>query len=220
MTTVTKIAQDKIQRPEIVLGYWLFDVIPEQHRLWHYYLLSLFTLADDPKLPPATIYQEGATHEIMLTALDPAYPPDAEDLHTIKFLTPPNYAYQFKAQSDEDAVQIAERIVPLFQSGACLFETQGMYQGKEMNDMRIQHIVDSFYATPNPWKLVRNVASFPPAYRYLWAKFAREHEKVIRVMPDPDNNSLDVIVDTTDQGMADEIISAIQKRFEQEFIPE
>lgn len=72
----------------------------------------------------------------------------------------------------------------------------------------------------SPWKFARTVNNFPHAYRYLWAQFAREHEKVIRVMPDPDNNSLDVIVDAPNEEMANEVINAIQARFEQSFMPE
>jgi hypothetical protein len=57
-------------------------------------------------VPPATIHQPGATHEICVTALHPDRRPTLNG--SIYPLTPINFAGQFIASSDEDASQRTE----------------------------------------------------------------------------------------------------------------
>lgn len=79
---------------------------PWAHPFWHSYLFSLVDLTTPTARPPR-IYLPGATHEVMVVALDPAFPNTAMPPHT---LSPPNHGYQFIADSNEAAER---RIVEL-----------------------------------------------------------------------------------------------------------
>lgn len=78
---------------------------PWAHPGWHSYLLSVVHLRESEGAKPPVINLPGATHELMLLALDPGYPLQARRLP--HFLTPPNFVGQFVADSDEAA---AERV--------------------------------------------------------------------------------------------------------------
>jgi len=53
---------------------------------------------------PPIIRRQGATHEVMLYALDPKPNPVPEDLNTWHFLRPVNYVGQMTLPSDQAAV--------------------------------------------------------------------------------------------------------------------
>lgn len=79
--------------------------VPWAHGFWHSYMLACIHLRPIEGVKAPTIHLPGATHEILLFALDPKFRPSpSENLH---FLTPPNFIGQFMAESDEKA---AERI--------------------------------------------------------------------------------------------------------------
>lgn len=79
---------------------WIISA-PWAHPLWHSYSLNLIHLRPLPGYPPPTIYLPGATHEIILHALDPDHKINLEE--TPRWLSPANFAAQFIEPSDEAA---------------------------------------------------------------------------------------------------------------------
>lgn len=93
---------------------WIIDA-PWAHPIWSQYQLVLYDLTSpsaehgEPK-----ILLPGATHEFMLWALDPDKPIKRDtqpELGKLVRLQPPNYAYQFKAESDAAAEARLQRLV-------------------------------------------------------------------------------------------------------------
>lgn len=93
---------------------WLIEA-PWAHPLWTQYYLALYDLTRVSKAAgPPVIHKRGATHEFMLYALDPEIPVPKDghiDPKMLRLLSPPNYAYQFKAASDADAQARVQEIV-------------------------------------------------------------------------------------------------------------
>lgn len=98
------------------LLWWLITA-PAYHPLWSQYVLSVVTLEDKPGVPPADLHYPGATHELLVLALNPGEPPSrvtAEQLAEgveagkgFQYLTPVNVVHQFTA-SDDEMRQLAE----------------------------------------------------------------------------------------------------------------
>jgi len=74
---------------------------PHSHPIWPCVTIACISLREFPGWPPAHIYAPGATHEVLVMALDPGHPValDAQPHH----LRPLNYAGQFVAASDAEA---------------------------------------------------------------------------------------------------------------------
>lgn len=91
---------------------WFINA-PWAHPLWHQYVLVLYDLVT-PTVEAPKLHLKDATHEMMLYALDPEHPiakgsvPTTESLHR---LSPPNYAYQFKAASNAAAEERLQAVV-------------------------------------------------------------------------------------------------------------
>lgn len=91
---------------------WLITA-PWAHPVWSQYALALYDLTT-PSDPAPNIYIDGATHELLLVALDPSYPTTVQDMaegRQLHALSPPNHGYQFKAESDAAAVSRLQTIV-------------------------------------------------------------------------------------------------------------
>lgn len=74
---------------------------PYAHPFWHSYWISCVNLRDFQGVPPAVITLPGATHEVMVFALDPKHETTVDDFpHR---LTPVNFVGQFIEPSDEAA---------------------------------------------------------------------------------------------------------------------
>ncbi len=70
------------------------------HPLWHSYVVFLYDLTSpSPDGTAPTVYLEGATHELMVFALDPDHPAEMP----FRMLQPANHGYQFKAESNAAA---------------------------------------------------------------------------------------------------------------------
>lgn len=80
---------------------------PFAHPLWHSYMFSLADLTT-PTKQPAIIRMEGATHELVVFALDPAHPETSFPPH---LLQPANHGYQFRAESNAAAEQRVLNII-------------------------------------------------------------------------------------------------------------
>lgn len=74
---------------------------PMYHPAWSQYALSVIRLADTPGVPPAVLRFPGATHELMVMALDPTRGPVTATTGQIGFLHPFNIVEQFEATDDE-----------------------------------------------------------------------------------------------------------------------
>ena len=72
---------------------------PFAHPLWHSYMFSLVDLTTRTARPPK-LFLDGATHEVLVFALDPSHPETSFPAHT---LSPANHGYQFKADSNAAA---------------------------------------------------------------------------------------------------------------------
>lgn len=89
------------------LATWLLDV-PGQSPAWTYYVISVIHLRPIPGVRPADIRVPGATHELLLIALDPAGGHDPADCSDWRYLTPVNAVEQLELPNDSSAVELAE----------------------------------------------------------------------------------------------------------------
>lgn len=86
------------------LGSWLIDA-PGQSPAWRHYLLSVVHLRPVDGVP-ATIVVPHATHEIVVTALDPDRAPSVGDTDSWLMLVPVNVAEQVELPDDAAAVRL------------------------------------------------------------------------------------------------------------------
>lgn len=106
MTSDTKSYYELPQTPNHPIFHRTWIIRAEwAHPLWHSYGVLLYDLTTPGHSDPA-VYLEGATHELMIFALDPDHPAEPP----LKFLKPANHGYQFAAATNEAA---AERVVAL-----------------------------------------------------------------------------------------------------------
>jgi hypothetical protein len=102
-------------RSDAVVGLWLIEA-HWAHPVWHSYVLSVVHLraqgANRAVLPPPELYLEGATHELVLGALDPAAPRETMlETGVMTPLSPINFAAQLVEPHDAAAFQRAEAAV-------------------------------------------------------------------------------------------------------------
>jgi hypothetical protein len=87
-------------------GMWLINS-PGWHPLWSQYVMSAISLKSHRDLPEAKLKFEGATHEILLVALNPDFPQTVGSIKghaktgKMPFLKPVNIAEQFECTDDE-----------------------------------------------------------------------------------------------------------------------
>lgn len=90
---------------------WLVHA-PYGHPFWWWYAVSVVHLRPLPGMPPPNMVREDATHEIMFLALDPSHPlPDVDNWAAMKYLTPPDLAWQFIVDRDEQAKELGDLVV-------------------------------------------------------------------------------------------------------------
>jgi hypothetical protein len=87
------------------LGMWFLDC-PGQSPAWRHYHLAIIHLRPIDGVKPAHISRQGATHEVMLFALDPAKNPVPDNVETWSWLRPTNFIGQLELPSDEDAKRV------------------------------------------------------------------------------------------------------------------
>lgn len=93
---------------ELTVAAWLVHA-PVAHPVWHGYAVLGVCLRDMPGAPKAVINLAGATHEIIVMALNPDFPLLIDDRP--HFLHPANFAGQFIAPSDDAASQRIRAVV-------------------------------------------------------------------------------------------------------------
>lgn len=112
---VAAIAQGRVHSG--VAG-WLVEAA-WAHPVWHSYHLCVFHLRPTPKMTDPIIYLPGATHEILLAALDPEWMPTGmTDNPVPHMLVPHNFAAQVIEPSDEAAAARLRRSVEEILTGA------------------------------------------------------------------------------------------------------
>lgn len=84
------------------VAMWFLDC-PGQSSAWQHYHLVVIHLRPIEGVKPAYILREGATHEVMLFALDPKRKPSPTKVESWRYLSPYNYMGQLRLPSDEEA---------------------------------------------------------------------------------------------------------------------
>lgn len=87
------------------LATW-FLRCPGQSPAWDRYLLSIIHLRDLPGVPPAEVRVPGATHEVLLFALDPEPDPQPTAPDSWRFLHPHNVMEQVQLPHDTAAIEL------------------------------------------------------------------------------------------------------------------
>lgn len=108
----------ELDRPDqaATLATWWLEC-PGQSPAWSHYVLSIIHLRPIPGVKPAHVRVPGATHEVMLLALDPAKEPRPDDTATWSFLRPHNLMEQVQLPGDTEAVEMLELCIPLVLDG-------------------------------------------------------------------------------------------------------
>jgi hypothetical protein len=93
---------------QATVASWLLHC-PGQSPAWHHYLLATVHLRPIPGTPPPSITVPGATHEVMLAALDSAAHPVPERPDRWVMLRPMNAVEQVHLPSDGAAAELLEQ---------------------------------------------------------------------------------------------------------------
>lgn len=102
-------------KPHSSIVSWLIEA-KNANPMWHSYAMHLIHLRDMPGLGRPKIYLPGATHEIMLFALNPEMARDLQNYPHV--LLPINFAAQFIAICDDWAIaRINETVFEIVNGG-------------------------------------------------------------------------------------------------------
>jgi hypothetical protein len=107
-TAMQRLGRQGDPRCSVSLKSWVVQA-PWAHPLWSCYAVLCVALRDVPGVPAAKINLPGATHEVLLYALDPDHTPAVDEKP--RPLIPVNFAGQFIEPSDEAADARIERAV-------------------------------------------------------------------------------------------------------------
>lgn len=91
-----------------VIAAWVINA-PWAHPFWSNYLLTIIHLRPVPEIGPPMIYIQGATHEIVVYAIDPKWTVKRDEIPPL--LHPANFASQFIARDDAEAAERASKSV-------------------------------------------------------------------------------------------------------------
>lgn len=94
------------------LGSWIVTAA-FAHPIWSQYAFSLIHLRPIEGTPDAHVRLAGATHELLVSALDPKHKmtPEMDPEVTLHYLIPMNHQCQFVAPSDAAAAQRLEDVI-------------------------------------------------------------------------------------------------------------
>lgn len=87
-------------------GAWVVHA-PGSHPLWPWHAISAVHLRPVEGMPPPNLRFPGASHEVLVLALNPDhYPPDPDGY--LRWLMPPDVAAQVMGLTDDQARQLVE----------------------------------------------------------------------------------------------------------------
>lgn len=112
------------------LAVWFLQ-IPDAHPLWSSFLLSAVHLREVDGAPPAFKRFPGATHEMLVIALDPVLEPRPDDVKTWRHLTPINVVEQFAVNTDDDAIAMTAALARACVDGLLFVEPEGILGARE-----------------------------------------------------------------------------------------
>lgn len=92
------------------LAYWIIEA-PWAHSSWTQYCLSLVHLRDEAFFRPAFKFDERATHEVMLCAIDPTTRVSIGMNEPHTGMAPPNFVGQFQRPTDAEAIDLVRKTV-------------------------------------------------------------------------------------------------------------
>lgn len=95
-------------RASVTLPCWIASAA-YAHPMWKHYTIMGIALRDVPGVPKANVNLEGATHEVMVFAMDPAHRPATDDFP--RLLQPSNFVGQFVAADDRSAAARIQQAV-------------------------------------------------------------------------------------------------------------
>jgi hypothetical protein len=117
------------EAPPALTEAWLLDV-PGWSPAWRHFMVSVITLKEIDGVGRATKRWPGATHELVVQAMDSEKLPLPTDKSTWSFLTPVNVVWQFSA-TDAEAAKACRALTALALDGGLCLETQGIEGAKE-----------------------------------------------------------------------------------------
>lgn len=119
---------------------------PQSHPLWWIYALSIIHLRHIDGVKPAHVKFPGATHELMLLALNPEKPvPDIDamehgDFDSFHLLQPANLVEQFQVPSDAYAWYLGETAIKAIVDGIISPDTDYRSQWKHAIAETAKHL--------------------------------------------------------------------------------
>lgn len=127
---------------------------PRAHPLWDHYAISVIHLREMAGVRPPVIRTPGATHELMIMALDPrqALPSSLEagpDFR-LHYLTPIDVMEQFPAENDAVADQILELAVRAIVDGQGSPDQDWRAWWKEALTVTAEHFIDGLHTLGRP----------------------------------------------------------------------
>lgn len=106
---------------------WIVNA-PWSHPIWPNVAVLCIHLRDQPnQTQPPVKHLEGATHEIIVLALDPDHVPEI-DGERLRFLQPSNFVGQFKTTDDDAAAAIIDTMVARICAGTLNPDTDAQTQ--------------------------------------------------------------------------------------------
>lgn len=90
------------------IANWFIDA-PGQSVAWRHYMLGAIHLRAIDGVKPAHIREPGATHEIMMMAMDPKLKPDPLNPDSWSYLRPHNLSLQVKLRDDSAAIMLLDQ---------------------------------------------------------------------------------------------------------------
>lgn len=106
---ITEIEAD--DRPDLAatVATWFFKC-PGQSPAWDNYLLTVIHLRPIEGVKDATIVIPGATHQVLMAALDPSKQPEPLDVMSWQHLSPLNADEQLELPDDRSAQELAAHV--------------------------------------------------------------------------------------------------------------
>lgn len=137
LVDLSDLSPDLDPRLTLNVAWWLITS-PGWSPAWDQYMLAVFALRPTPGVPDAHLQFAGATHEVLVAAIDPTDGRwDVTQAHaavaagkSLPWLTPINLAYQFEA-TDDEMRQIGELCAQAVVEGRLIPEPRGIAGARE-----------------------------------------------------------------------------------------